>query len=52
MKRSENRPERSAGGRDVMSAWLIVALLLLALAVVPTFDSVVSEGARVIAELH
>lgn len=52
MTRSGNRPEKSAGGRDLVSAWLIVAVLLLALALVPAFDDALSEGLRVIAELH
>lgn len=52
MTRSETRPERSTGGRDVISAWIVVAVLLMALALVPAFNSVVSEGARAIAELR
>ena len=52
MKRGEQRPERSAGVRDVVSAWLIVAVLFLGLVVVSVFDPTVHESVPAIAELR
>jgi hypothetical protein len=52
MTRGEKRPERFAGGRDVVSAWVIFAVLLIALVMASAFDSTVHEGMRAIAELR
>ena len=52
MPRNGKRPARPGSGRDVVSAWLIVAALALALALVPAFNSAVYDGVQAIAELH
>ncbi len=51
MKR-EKTPERSAGARDVLSAWAIFAVLFLALVVASFFDPSLPESANAIAELR
>ncbi len=52
MKRGEKKPERSAGVRDVVSAWTIFAVLFLGLVVASFFEPSVSESIRAIAELR
>lgn len=52
MSRSEKRPARPGGGPDVVSAWIIVAMLLLGLVLVPAFESAITDGVQLIAELH
>ena len=52
MTRSEKSPERFAGVRDVVSAWVIFAVLLIALVMASAFDSTVHESFRAITELR
>ena len=52
MKRGEQKPERSAGVRDVVSAWMIFAVLFLGLVVASFFEPSVSESVRAVAELR
>ena len=47
MTRGEKSPERFAGDRDVISAWVIFVALVMASAI----DSTVLEGVRTIAEI-
>ena len=51
MAGGEKRPERSAGVRDVVSAWIVFAVLLLALVMASAFDFTAHEGVQTIAEL-
>ena len=51
MRRGEKGPERSAGVRDVVSAWRIFAVLFLGLVVASFFEPSVPESALAIAEL-
>ena len=52
MTRSEKSPERFAGVRDVVSAWVIFAVLMMALVMASAIDFTVHEGVRAIAELR
>ena len=52
MAHGEKSRERFAGLRDVVSAWIIVAVLFAALVIASAIDSSVQEGVRAIAELR
>ncbi len=52
MTRGEKSPERFAGVRDVVSAWVIFAVLMMALVMASAIDSTVHEGVQAIAELR
>lgn len=52
MSRSLRRPAKPASGRDVLSAWLIVAALVSALALVSLVDTAITERLNAIAQLR
>lgn len=52
MTRGEKSPEGSPSFRDVISAWVIFAVLLMALVMAPAVESTLNEGLRAIAELR
>ena len=41
MSREEKRPRRYAGNRDMLSAWIIFAVLMMVLVLFSGFDSTV-----------
>jgi hypothetical protein len=52
MTRDGKRPEKFTGDRDVVSAWVVFAVLLIGLVLVPAFHATVSEGVTMIAQLR
>lgn len=48
----EDRAEEISGDRDIVSAWILVALLAVGLVAVPAFESAVADGVQLIAQLH
>jgi len=48
----EEGPEEFSGDRDVVSAWIIVAMLVVGLVLVPAFNFALSDGVQAIARLH
>lgn len=52
MSLSEEHPEDFSRDQDVVSAWIVVAMLVVGLVLVSAFDSALSEGVQAIAQFH
>jgi hypothetical protein len=52
MTRDRKRPEKFTGDRDVVSAWVVFAVLLIVLVLVPAFHATVPEGVTTIVQLR
>lgn len=50
MARDDERRETSVGGRELVAAWTICAVLLLALGLASAFETVLIEAATFLAE--
>lgn len=50
MARDEERRETSVGGRELVAAWALCAMILLALGLASAFDTVLTEAVTFIAE--